>query len=172
MVWFAQELQLEEYALMGREESGKKVGGSFSTSMRSSTFVAGASKLSSGIVSNSSSLGQRPTENLLEGGAGDPKKIAEPTGSLLRGWGDAPTVMAPRASMRASATRTSFREPTIIEDQEQLEPGGLLRGWGDAPRASPGGVEGRPRSSRGSNGRGSNGSVGRMSSEHQRWSQR
>ncbi|GMH81418.1 hypothetical protein TrVE_jg13901 [Triparma verrucosa] len=141
LVFFAQELQLEEYAMMGREESGKKgVGGnSFSTSMRSSTtFVGGkipGSSISGGSgseVGGSKPGSERATEQqYAEEEAKENGKIDSE--GLLRGWGDAPkSSFAPRMSVRNSQTRISFREPTIIED-EAAEPGALLRGWGGDP---------------------------------------
>ena len=114
---------------MGRDQSAKKIGESFSTSHRSSTTIIGGTsvaKLSSlgtgGDLSSSKvEESQRPTEILMDGTSDDEEKDASEGGALLRVWGDAPTITAPRASMRASANRISFREPTILEDEEHKE---------------------------------------------------
>ena len=132
LVYYAQELQYEAYRAASEENDGdpgnnkKSEGGSVnSVSVRSTTVVDNnkGGSVSSNPGSNSNS--SRNTEVI--GGAA-PANPDPSEGGLLRGWGASSTLAQIPASERYS--RISFREPTIVEDQEQEtaeNPGELLR---------------------------------------------
>jgi hypothetical protein len=143
LVYFAQELQLEEYRNESQlhSEAHPLKQGTKSVNARSSTIISNSTGRSTTLdnskpSSHSAQTSTRPTD-LLTPNESNP---SGPTpGTLLRGWGDSSKPIFNRNSTTRRSSgggRVSIREPTIVEDEPEEELGGLLRGWGDNPAPS------------------------------------
>jgi len=133
LVYFAQELQLEEYrnnSCLPSEAAphNKNVNPRASTIVSSSSgTTVHSTTLDASKPLSQNSQSARPTDLLTPS---DPPP-SEPPGALLRGWGDSSKPIYNPNPSHPSTTRISVREPTIIEDGPEEELGGLLRGWGE-----------------------------------------
>ena len=142
LVYFAQELQLEECRNNSNSEAvhqaHKSINPRSSTILSNSTGTGMTTR--STTLDNSKPLRQsarpstRPTELLTPNDT--PPANNETPGALLRGWGDSSKPIFNPTSSSQPVGRVSFREPTIVEDAPEEELGGLLRGWGENPTPS------------------------------------